>query len=257
MSARPLPHEIHPRPPALGLVVLQADETIEADMRRLLPPVDEGGADLLVTRVPSGREVTRETLAAMEGEITAACRLFPAGRPLAAVGYGCTSGTAVIGAERVAALVRAGVEAAHVTEPVSALVARCRERGVRRLAFVSPYTEPVSRALRAVLEGHGLEIARFASFDVAEEARVARIDTASVIAAARSVVADGRDGAVDAVFLSCTNLRTLPAIAALDLGVPVWSSNTVLAWHLGRLSGARLSDAAPSDAVRGLAPTVS
>ena len=174
-----LPHSLDPPGPKLGLVVLQADETIERDFRALLPD-----ADLLVARVPSGREVTRETLAAMEGEITAACRLFPAGIELAAVGYGCTSGTAVIGADRVASLVRAGVAAASVTEPVSALVALCRERGVTRLGFVSPYVEPVSRRLRDVLEDHGLEIASFGSFDVAEEARVARIDADSVEAAA-------------------------------------------------------------------------
>lgn len=37
------------RPPRLGLVVLQSDETIEGDFRRLVP----NGADLLVSRVPS------------------------------------------------------------------------------------------------------------------------------------------------------------------------------------------------------------
>ena len=223
-----LPYDLDPAPPRLGLVVLQADETIERDMRRLLPD-----ADPLVTRVPSGREVTRETLAAMEGEIAAACQLFPAGIELAVAGYGCTSGTSVIGAKRVAELVRAGVNAAHVTQPVSALVALCRERGVRRLGFVSPYIEPVSRGLREVLEREGIAIASFGSFDVAEEARVARIDTHSVVAAARAHAADA-----DAVFLSCTNLRTLPAIARLtDLPVPVWSSNTALAWHMARLAG--------------------
>ena len=171
------------RPPPLGLVVLQADETIEGDMRRLLP-ADAGAADLLVTRVPSGRDVTTQTLLAMENEITAACRLFPEGRTFAVVGYGCTSGTSVIGAARVAELVRAGVDADHVTEPVSALVALCRERNVRRLGFVSPYIEPVSRTLRGVLEDHGIAVAGFGSFAVAEEARVARIDTGSVVAAA-------------------------------------------------------------------------
>lgn len=239
-----LAYALDPPVPRLGLVVLQADETIEADFRRLLPD-----APLLVTRVPSGREVTRATLAAMEGEITAACRLFPAGAAMSVVGYGCTSGTSVIGAERVAALVRAGVDAAHVTEPVSALVALCRERGVRRLGFVSPYIEPVSRTLRDVLEDHGIAVASFGSFAVAEEARVSRIDAASVTAAARAHAEN-----VDAVFLSCTNLRTLPAIAALGapdtpdapdapgLAVPVWSSNTVLAWHMARLAGTETRD---------------
>ncbi len=46
---------------------------------------------------------------------------------------------------------------------------------------------------------------------------------------------------MDALFLSCTNLRTLPVIAALEetIGLPVLASNTVLAWHMARLAGAR------------------
>ena len=50
--------------PSLGLVVLQVDETIEADMRQLL-----GDAQVYVSRVPSGAQVTRETLAEMAAHL--------------------------------------------------------------------------------------------------------------------------------------------------------------------------------------------
>lgn len=68
------------------------------------------------------------------------------------------------------------------------------------------------------------------------EARVARIDPASVRAAACE--AAQRAGA-EAVFLSCTNLRTLDIRSDLEteLGLPVLSSNQVLAWHMARLAG--------------------
>ena len=58
----------------MGLIVLQADETIEHDMRRILP-LD--GVATYVSRVPSGAEVSGETLAAMEAELSGAARLFP------------------------------------------------------------------------------------------------------------------------------------------------------------------------------------
>ena len=63
---------------------------------------------------------------------------------------------------------------------------------------------------------------------------MARIDPASIRAAALSVGAGA-----DAVFLSCTNLRTLDIIEDLetDLGKPVLSSNQVLAWHMAKLAG--------------------
>ena len=60
--------------PCVGLIALQSDETIEVDMRRLLPDT----AELLVSRVPSAPDVTPETLAAMEGHLGASAALFPA-----------------------------------------------------------------------------------------------------------------------------------------------------------------------------------
>ena len=114
-----LPYSLAPADPApLGLIVLQSDETIEMELRRILPP----GQPLFVSRIASDVEVTSATLAAMKSRITDVARLFPEGRRLAAVGYGCTSATAEIGADAVAALVQAGCECDAVTEPVSALM---------------------------------------------------------------------------------------------------------------------------------------
>jgi maleate isomerase len=65
---------------------------------------------------------------------------------------------------------------------------------------------------------------------------VVRIAPNSIISAAESLAAQG---GIDAVFLSCTNLRTLELIGALEarLAIPVLSSNQVLGWHLLRLAG--------------------
>ena len=221
------------RHPILGLVVLQADERIEADLRRLLPaPVE-----LLVSRVPSGPDVTPQTLARMEAELPRAAGLFPEAVGFDVIGYGCTSGAAQIGSARVAEKLRDGARAAHVTDPVSALVASCRALGLRRLALLSPYVAAVSDRLRAVLAQQGIETPVFGSFAEAEEARVARISPASIAHAARALVAAGE---VDGLFLSCTNLDTLPMIGALEreIRIPVLSSNLVLAWHMLRLAGA-------------------
>ena len=229
----PFPYRLDLPPAAtLGLIVLKEDETLEQDMRRLLP----SDVQLHVSRVPSGKAVTRETLAAMEAELPAAARLFPSAARFDAVGYGCTSGTAVIGAPRVAELIRAGTATKSVTEPVSALLAACAALGVRRLAFLSPYIAEVSSRLRDVLAEAGVISPVFGSFDEAEEAKVARIDTASVIEAATEL---GRAPEAEAVFLSCTNLRTLDAIPEIErrTGKPVLSSNLVLGWHLCRLAG--------------------
>lgn len=226
-------------PKTLGLIVLQSDETIEQDIRQILPTE----VQLHTTRVPSGLEVTSDSLQSMEAHLPASAELLPRGLGFDVIGYGCTSGTAQIGAERVAELIRQRATTQAVTEPVTALIAACQALGVRRLAFLSPYVGEVSARLRSVLQDAGIGTPVFGSFEEAEEAKVARITPTSVLEAGQALCA-GAD--VDALFLSCTNLRTLPIIPALEAatGLPVLSSNQVLIWHMARLSGVAL---APDD----------
>jgi len=217
---------------ALGLVVLQSDETIEHDFRRLFPT---DRVSLYVSRVASGADVNTDTLATMEAVLPAAAALFP---PVAfdVVGYGCTSGTAVIGPDRIAAQLRQGCTAQKVTEPLSALVALCRAHHITRLAFLSPYVASVSQTLRDALAAKGVDTPVFGSFNEAEETKVAKISEQSLYDAALTL---GEHEAVQAVFLSCTNLRTLDVIPRIeaDLGKPVFSSNMALAWHMAKLAG--------------------
>ncbi|WP_439121848.1 maleate cis-trans isomerase family protein [Marivita sp.] len=228
-----LPYSIDAhRPIQIGLVTLQSDETIERDFRKLLPQ----DVELLVSRVPSGATVSLESLCAMEDSLTTSARLLPVGAELTAVGYGCTSASAAIGAERVAELIKAGVPTPHVSDPLTSLIAACQKAGITRIGLVSPYVASVSDRLIQGLEAAGITVSSFGSFDEPSEERVVRIDSASVRNAAIHV---GRSGACDAVFMSCTNLRALEVIDDIEaeLGIPALSSNQVLAWHLGTLSG--------------------
>lgn len=219
-------------PAPLGMIVLQTDETLEADLRAMLP-VD---APIYISRVPSASQVTPESLREMQGHLTGAAALLPQALPYSAIGYGCTSATAQIGADRVAELIGAGAQTAHVTDPLSALIAACHALQVTQLGFLSPYTADVSDALRAVLADAGIATPTFGSFEEACEASVVRIDGPSVIAAAEDIA---RQGGTQAIFLSCTNLRTLDVITQIEerTGLPCLSSNQVLGWHLSRYAG--------------------
>lgn len=230
-----LDHVAEPsRPPQIGVIVLQADETLEPDFRRLLPAPIE----VLASRVPSGAHVLPETLAAMEGTLSEAAGRLPDGARFASVGYGCTSATAQIGAAQVHARIRAGLNAPDlpVSDPVTACLAAARALGVARIGLVSPYVASVSDRLRAVFAAGGLDVAGFGSFNVSEEARVVRISGPSIREAGTRI---GAAQDCEAVFLSCTNLRTLDEIAPIEaaIGKPVLASNQVLAWHLAMLGG--------------------
>jgi len=229
-----LAFETDAAPPArLGLIVLQTDETIEPELGRMFAGA---GATLHVSRVPSAPDVTPETLAAMAAALPAAAALLPNGAGYGALGYGCTSGATVIGEAEVGRLVRGAIGEAPVTNPLSAVKAACKTLGVRRLGFVTPYIREVSARLRTALEADGIEIAGSGSFEQIEERVVARIAERSVLAAIEQVAAMAP---CDAVFASCTNLRTLGIIEQAErrIGRPVLSSNQALAWHMLTLAG--------------------
>ena len=227
-------------PHALGLVVLQADETVEQDVRRLFPG---RGIAVYTSRVPSGDLLNTDTIGEMERHLPAAAALLPPAR-FDVVGYACTSATALIGADRVAALIRGRVAAPAVATPLTGAIAGLRALGVRRLGIVSPYVPTVAEPIRMAFVAAGFEVPRTLSFGKEVEARVARIDPASIRAAALEV---GRLRDVDAVFLSCTNLRTLDIIPGIEaeLDLPVLSSNQALAWEMARLAGVTAAADAP------------
>tara|TARA_R110000772_G_scaffold264984_1_gene386007 strand:+ start:235 stop:963 length:729 start_codon:yes stop_codon:yes gene_type:complete len=217
---------------ALGMIVLQADETLEGDMRAVLPM----DVALYVSRIQSGDKVTTDTLAEMEKHLGTSAGLLPKAARFACIGYGCTSGAAEIGSDRVADCIRQAASSPHVTNPLSALINACGALGATRLALLSPYVVNVSAKLRTALDDVGIATPVFGSFDEAEEAKVVRIDARSIIEAALDIA---RQDKVDALFLSCTNLRTLNVIDKIEAatGIPCLSSNQVLGWDMARAAG--------------------
>ncbi len=223
--------QYYPLASGVGLILLQADEVLENEIRGLLA---RRNTQLFHTRVPSGAEVTSQTLAAMEAAIPDAARLLPPSADIGVIAYACTSGAVVIGEDNVAAAIHSVRPGVAVTNPITAVKAKLADIGARRIGLLTPYEPEVSTAMAAHLAAHGFRISSFGAFGEAEEARVARISRESILEA---VVAVGSGNQCDCVFASCTNLRTLDLLeeAAQRIGKPVISSNSALAWHIGQL----------------------
>lgn len=219
--------------PRMGLIVLQVDETIEEDMRRQIPYQD---ARLHVSRIPSGADLSCDTIAMMETDLPAAAGLLPQAVDFDVVGYGCTSGATLIGPDRVADLVRSRVRARAVTNPMTAALAAFKAGGVTSISVVSPYVNEVSQPLCTAFENAGIAVSGSLSFGEKVESRVARIAPGSIRDAALDL---GQSTDSQAIFLSCTNLQTLDILSDLSqaLGRLVFSSNQVLAWHMRQLAG--------------------
>ena len=219
-------------PPPMGLIVLQVDETIEGEFREAFRTSKN---QIFVTRIPSGLEVTAKTLTSMEQHISASAKLLPKSREFSVIGYGCTSASAIIGSEKISDLIKSGCSTREVTNPLLAATEYAKYLGVTKLALLSPYIEEVNTPLRKAFEIKGLSTETFGTFGEGQEEKVARISESSTIEAAITL---GQDASTEAVFISCTNLRTFNCLGKISnkIDKPVFSSNQSLAWHMKKLS---------------------
>lgn len=217
----------------LGLIVLEADETVEPELARM---TGLDGVALYHSRIPMAPEIRPETLAQMERDLPAAAGLLPKSLAFDVIGYGCTSAASVIGSGKVAQIIQSVFPNARVTDPLAAIIAACQRLEARRLGFLTPYVPEVSQRMRSRLEQAGFDIAAFGSFEESDDRVVGRIAESSIQAAAERVA---QQAPCDAIVISCTNLRCLRIIPEIEarLGVPVVSSNLALGWHMLRLSG--------------------
>ncbi|WP_299377131.1 aspartate/glutamate racemase family protein [uncultured Kiloniella sp.] len=235
----------------LGLIVLQADETLENEFRHAI-----GGFDvsLFHSRIASHPSVTKDTLIKMAEDMPTAAGLLPQSTRFDVMAYACTSGTTIIGPAQVAAKIHTQHPRVPVTEPITAVVMACRALQIKKLGFLTPYVPEVSSAMRTLLEEYGLEIANFGSFEQAQEKVVSKIAEVSTLDA---IVRLGEKPECEGVFVSCTNLRTFGILEEAEqiLGKPVVSSNLALVWHMLRLAGVKGQGTAPGKLfAKGLAP---
>jgi maleate isomerase len=206
---------------------------MEAEFRQL---TNLQGVAVYHARLANDADVTPETLAKMEAELPVAAGLLPDYMDFKALGYGCTSGSTVIGEARVSEILSNAHPGVASTNPLTAAKAALLRLGVERPALLTPYSPDVTEAMQARFEDAGLSVAVVGSFYEQNDITVGRIDPHSILDA---TLALGRSKDCDGVFVSCTSLRTAGIIeqAETTLNKPVTASNHALAWHMLRLAG--------------------
>lgn len=214
-----------------GLIVLSTDESLENEARMLFSGHD---LCLLHSRIPAQPDVTPKSLASMENHMTATAERLPRG--LDVIGYGCTSGATVIGPDRVAELVREAHPEAQVTNPMTSVIAALKALKANNIVMITPYVESVNEPMIGALNDAGIAVARQESFLEEDDYTVARIAESSTLDAMINVA---KTTDCDAIFASCTNLRSFGIIerAEAETGLPVISSNLAFLWHMLKLAG--------------------
>jgi maleate isomerase len=216
----------------IGLIV-PFDLMIDREYWRWVPD----STTLYLTRTPSLEIPMNVEFASAVGDlgvISRATRDLAAAQPDVTV-YACTSGSFVDGLSGEArireAMQEAGARRAITTS--GALLKAIHALGVRRLAVGTPYDATVTERLSRFLGEAGYETTSSAFLGLT--GNIFRVSRQSVRALA--LAADSPDA--DAVFLSCTNLRTFDVLEEVEkeLGKPVLSANQVTMWAALRAAG--------------------
>ena len=232
LSTTPIALDDFPMERRVGLLALATDHTSEVDFRRMVASDSLG---VYVARVPYANPTTPDTLRGLLPRLAEGAALVLPGEPLNAVYFACTSASVVIGEAAVEHAIRQAKPGVPVVTPTRAARRGLRSLGVKRISLLTPYT-PATTApmLRYFVEG-GLDVVSCTCLGLDDDRVMARINAASLIAAAREATAAD----AEALFFSCTGVRSAAVTAEIEQAIsrPIITSNQAAAWMILRLCG--------------------
>jgi maleate isomerase len=217
---------------SIGLLALATDRVGTLDTAAFLAAP---GVALFSTRVQSSPVATPESLKALGDHLEQGTRLLVPGSRLDAIGFSCTSGTLAVGIEAVRSAIWRARPGIAVVTPIEAGGKGLKRLGARRISLLVPYLPRTADLVADYFESEGFTINRRATFDLGGDPEMNRVSPGVLAKGAAAV----DDPASEAIFISCTGLRTAPIVEAIEkeLGKPVVTSNQALAWEALRVAG--------------------
>ncbi|MCP4186059.1 MAG: arylmalonate decarboxylase [Gammaproteobacteria bacterium] len=215
----------------IGFVLLATEQTIEDDVMKLRPD----GVGIHFARAAIPDSITNASLAA-QVDLLADCAstLLPDGS-LDVICYACTSGSLIIGEERVHAELNKGAPHARATSLIRGVIRGLNEVGAKKIVVGTPYLDEINAREVAYLEEAGFEVLSISGLNLEKDSDMVRVRPDFIARFAQSI--DRADA--DAVFISCGALRTLDVVEQIErqLGKPVITSNQAMIWDTLRLAG--------------------
>jgi maleate isomerase len=212
----------------LGLIVPSWNTVMEYEFERMAVP----SMSVHTMRISHTAD-TEENLTWMGTQVPAAAKLL-AHAKVGVICYGCTAGGFLKGPGYDRQIVRDIETATGIpgAATAAAVVDALRALHAKRVSVASPYEPWLNEKLQTYLKECDFEVLAIKGFGTQAHSSFTPEQNAALVAEV------DRDEA-EAIFISCTNFRTLDIIEPLEqkLGKPVVTSNSASVWKMLRIMG--------------------
>ena len=215
----------------LGFILLSTDLACEIDTYRMAPK----GVGVSFTRLHTDDYTTNETLAKHIHQIAdAASRIQPEIKP-DVISYCCTSGSIVIGEDKVCAEIKRGAPYATAMTLVSGVVAALNQLQAKKIVIGTPYLDEINIVEKNFFENKGFDVLDIQGLNLGNGIEFGKITSDYIKDFALSI--DQKEAEV--IFLSCSGIRSLDIIEEVEAttGKPVITSNQAQMWYALRMAG--------------------
>ena len=215
----------------LGFIVLSGDLACEHDLFNMTPE----GVGISFTRLKTDDFTTNETLAAHVNQLAeAASRILPDVKP-DVISYCCTSGSIVIGEEEVKRQIAIGAPYTKPMSLVTGVVSALNAVQAKKIVIGTPYLDEINAREEEFFLSKGFEILRMEGLNLETGIEFGKVTPDFWNKFSLEIDCDD----ADAVFLSCTGIRSLDIIEKVEAQInkPVITSNQAQMWSALRLAG--------------------
>ena len=215
----------------LGFILMSTDLAAESDFFAMVPE----GVAVHITRLKTDDYTTNKTLARhIEAMADAASRIQPDTKPNV-ISYSCTSGSIVIGEERIMAEIKKGAPYAQPMTLVTGVVDALRELKAKKIVVGTPYLDEINTAEAEFLMKKGFEVLDIQGLNLQTGIEFGRVTPRYWKRFALEI--DTPEA--DAIFLSCGGIRSAEVAQEIEavVGKPVITSNQAQMWSCLRRAG--------------------
>ncbi|MER7077873.1 maleate cis-trans isomerase family protein [Saccharopolyspora kobensis] len=224
----------------VGMIVPSSNLTMETELPRMLrarQEIDPAEQFIFHSARARMRHVTPEQLRAMNAQAERAAAELADARPSVVVtaclvaimaqgpGYHCTA------EDDITRALRAEGSDAPVVSSAGALLSGIGALGARKVAILTPYMKPLTKAVADYIEDAGIEVVDALSLEVPDNLAVARLDPADLREHHRKLDLSNADALV---LSACVQMPSLPSIQPVEdeVGIPVLSAATATTFRI-------------------------